>query len=87
MAVIWQYRHAGTGTQGGLARAKAARIAKEKAEAERRAQKRAALLAEQDGLQAERSQLKGLFSGKRRKEIEARLGEILAELQELEEQA
>lgn len=71
----------------GLARAKAAHIAKEKAEAERRAQKRAALLAEQDGLQAERSQLKGLFSGKRRKEIEARLGEILTELQELEEQA
>ena len=71
----------------GLARAKAELITKEKAEAERRAQKRAALLAEQNELQTELSQLKGLFSGKRRKEIEARLGKILAELQELEEKA
>lgn len=71
----------------GLSRMKAACIAREKAETERRAQERAALLAEQNGLQAELSQLKGLFSGKRRREIEARLGEILAELQELEEKA
>lgn len=71
----------------GLARAKAARIAKEKAEAERRAQKRAAILAEQDGLQAELSQLKGLFSGKRRREIEARLAELSTALRELEEKA
>ena len=71
----------------GLARAKAARIAKEKAEAERRAQKRAELLAEQKGLQTELSQLKGLFSGKRRKEIELLLTVNRYELQELEEQA
>ena len=71
----------------GLARAKAARIAREKAEAERRAQKRAAILAEQDGLQAELSQLKGLFSGKRRREIEARLAELSTALRELEEKA
>lgn len=71
----------------GLARAKAARIAKEKAEAERRAQERAAILAEQDGLQAELSQLKGLFSGKRRREIEARLAELSTALRELEEKA
>lgn len=71
----------------GLARAKAARIAREKAEAERRAQKRAAILAEQDGLQAELSQLKGLFSGKRRREIEARLAELSTALRELEENA
>ena len=71
----------------GPAHAKAERIAKEKAEAKRRAQKRAALLAEQNELQTELSQLKGLFSGKRRREIEARLGEILAELQEVEEKA
>ena len=71
----------------GLARAKAERIAKEKAEAERRVQERAAILAEQDGLQAELSQLKGLFSGKRRKEIEARLTELSTALRELEEKA
>lgn len=71
----------------GLARAKAERIAKEKAEAERRAQERAAILAEQDGLQAELSQLKGLFSGKRRREIEARLAELSTALRELEEKA
>lgn len=82
----------------GLARTKAERIAHEKAEAERIskekqaeaerwAQKRSELLSEQDSLRAELSQLKGLFSGKRRKEIEARLGEILAELQELEGKA
>lgn len=71
----------------GLARAKAARIAREKAEAERRAQKRAAILAEQDGLQTELSQLKGLFSGKRRREIEARLAELSTALRELEEKA
>ncbi len=71
----------------GLARAKAERIAKEKAEAERRVQERAAILAEQDGLQAELSQLKGLFSGKRRREIEARLAELSTALRELEEKA
>ena len=71
----------------GLARAKAERITKEKAEAERRAQERAAILAEQNGLQAELSQLKGLFSGKRRREIEARLAELSTALRELEEKA
>lgn len=71
----------------GPAHAKAERIAKEKAEAKRRAQKRAALLAEQNELQTELSQLKGLFSGKRRKEIEARLTELSTALRELEEKA
>ena len=73
------------GRAEGPAHAKAERIAKEKAEAKRRAQKRAALLAEQNELQAELSQLKGLFSGKRRREIEARLAELSTALRELEE--
>ena len=75
------------GRAEGPAHAKAERIAKEKAEAKRRAQKRAALLAEQNELQAELSQLKGLFSGKRRREIEARLAELSTALRELEEKA
>lgn len=70
----------------GLENARAARIAKEKAEAERRAQKRSELLAEQARLQAELSQLKGLFSGRRRKEIELLLTGKRHELQKLEEQ-
>ena len=70
-----------------IAKETAARIAREKAEAERRAQERAALLAEQNELQTELSQLKGLFSGKRRREIEARLAELSTALRELEEKA
>ena len=68
-------------------RSTSSRIAKEKAEAERWAQKRTELLSEQNELQTELSQLKGLFSGKRRKEIEARLTELSAAFQELEEKA
>ena len=71
----------------GLARARAEHLAKEKAKADRIAQKRAELQAERDKLQAELSQLKGLFSGKRRKEIELLLTVNRYELQELEEQA
>ena len=71
----------------GLSRMKAACIAREKAETERRAQKRAELLAEQKDLQTELSQLKGLFSGKRRKEIELLLTVNRYALQELEEQS
>ena len=51
--------------------------------AEARAQRRAALEAEQADLQTELSNLKGLFTGKRRKEIEARLAEIKNELKKL----
>ncbi len=71
----------------GLARARAEHLAKEKAKADRIAQKKAELQAERDELQAELSQLKGLFSGKRRKEIELLLTVNRYELQELEEQA
>lgn len=71
----------------GLARARAEHLAKEKAKADRIAQKRAELQAERDKLQAELSQLRGLFSGKRRKEIELLLTVNRYELQESEEQA
>ena len=47
-----------------------------------RAQRRAALEAERTALQNELANLKGLFSGKRRKEIEARLAAIAKELEE-----
>lgn len=69
------------------------RAAKEKAEANRRAAaekaeaesktKIASLETEQAALNEELKNLKGLFSGKRRKEIEARLAEIAAELERL----
>ena len=49
---------------------------------EQRAQRRAALEAERTALQNELANLKGLFSGKRRKEIEARLAAIAKELEE-----
>ena len=48
-----------------------------------RARYRAALESERVSLQTECSNLKGLFTGKRRKEIEARLAEIEAELKKL----
>ena len=56
--------------------------AKAKIEAERR-EKIASLEAEQAALNEELANLKGLFSGKRRKEIEARLAEIASELKTL----
>ncbi len=66
-----------------LAAEEAARkAALEKAEAERKA-KVAALNGEKAQLQVEHANLKGLFTGKRRKEIEARLAEIEAELKTL----
>ncbi len=54
-----------------------------KLEAERQA-RLAALNKEKTALSAELSGLKGIFSGKRRKEIEARLAEIDAELKKLQ---
>jgi 3-methyladenine DNA glycosylase Tag len=42
-----------------------------------------ALEAQKEALEAELSQLKGIFSGKRRKEIETRLAEIETELKGL----
>lgn len=57
--------------------------AKRKAALEKeRAQRRAALDAERTALQNEFASLKGLFSGKRRKEIEVRLAAITKELEE-----
>ena len=50
---------------------------------ERRERARVALEEEKSSLQTELSKLKGLFSGKRRKEIETRLVEIEAELKKL----
>ncbi len=58
------------------------REAAERAEKARQA-KSAALTSEKTSLQTELANLKGLFSGKRRKEIEARLAEIEAELKKL----
>lgn len=46
----------------------------------KKAEKRVALEAEQASLQAELANLKGFFTGKRRKEIGARLAEIETEL-------
>ena len=50
---------------------------------EEHARKRATLESERNALQTELAKLKGLFTGKRRKEIEARLAEIEAELKKL----
>jgi alpha-tubulin suppressor-like RCC1 family protein/DNA-directed RNA polymerase subunit RPC12/RpoP len=58
------------------------KAAADKAMAERQA-KVAALNGEKAQLQVEHANLKGLFTGKRRKEIEARLAEIEAELKKL----
>lgn len=63
--------------------AEEARIVAEKTEVERK-EKIEALTAETDKLQAELPNLKGLFSGGKRRQIEARLAEIEAELKELE---
>ncbi len=60
----------------------ARKAAEEKAEAERKAGI-AALNEEKSRLQSELANLKGLFSGKRRREIEARLAQIEAELSKL----
>lgn len=59
------------------------RIAKERAEAERRAKRKTALITERAALQTELANLKGLFSGKRRKEIEQRMAAIEQELKGL----
>ena len=59
--------------------AEEARIVAEKTEVERK-EKIEALTAETDKLQAELANLKGLFSGGKRRQIEARLAEIEAEL-------
>lgn len=50
---------------------------------EEHTRQRAALESERTALQTELANLKGLFTGKRRKEIEARLAEIEAELKKL----
>ena len=52
-------------------------------EAERKAKQKTALEDEKAALSAELANLKGLFTGKRRKEIEARLAEIDTELKNL----
>ena len=52
-------------------------------EAERKAKRTAELNSEKDALNSEYSNLKGLFTGKRRKEIEAKLREIDRELSNL----
>lgn len=50
---------------------------------EARRQKTAVLNAEKQSLQTELANLKGLFTGKRRREIEARLAQIETQLREL----
>ena len=55
------------------------RAEKTRQEAERKAKRKAELDAEAESLRTELSNLKGLFTGKRRKEIETRLTEIDAE--------
>ena len=58
------------------------KAAEEKCEAERRA-KSAKLIKEKNNLQTELSNLRGFFSGKRRREIEERLAEIEAEIMKM----
>ncbi|MDO4990664.1 MAG: leucine-rich repeat domain-containing protein [Eubacteriales bacterium] len=70
-------------TQEEILAEQAAKKAEAKRKAERRA-KREELNEEKDRLQAEILTLKGLFAGRRRKEIEARFQQINAELKELE---
>ena len=60
------------------------RVEREAAEEQkRREERKAALVRERASLQAELAGLKGLFTGKRRKEIETRLAQIEAEQKEL----
>ncbi len=67
-----------------LCRQAAERLARQEEErAALKNKKRASLTAEKETLQTELSNLKGLFTGKRRKEIESRLAEIEKELREL----
>ena len=61
----------------------AAQIAAEKRAAEEKMRRKAALEQEKSALQTEMANLKGLFTGKRRKEIETRLAEIETELKGL----
>ena len=56
---------------------------KQRRQEEERAQRRAALEAERAKLQAELPTIKGLFSGGKRRQVEARLAEIEAELKKL----
>lgn len=60
------------------------RAARERKAAEERAQRKDALEAERTVLQRELANLKGLFTGKRRKEIESRLAKIYNELASLQ---
>ena len=60
-----------------------AQIAAEKRAAEEKMRRKAALEQEKSALQTELANLKGLFSGKRRKEIETRLAEIETKLKRL----
>ena len=64
-------------------RAEACRKALDEIKKKKAAEKIPVLQAERDSLKAELPTLKGLFSGKRRKEIETRLAEISAELKKL----
>ena len=64
--------------------ARARRAVQDEKEKEERPRRRAALEIEQGNLQTELANLKGFFTGKRRKEIEARLAEIEAKLKGLQ---
>jgi uncharacterized protein YlxW (UPF0749 family) len=61
-------------------RAEAERVEAEKRAEQERQEKLRQLQAEKSALNAELSNLKGLFTGKRRKEIETRLAQIDTEL-------
>ena len=61
----------------------AAQIAAEKRAAGEKMRRKAALEQEKSALKTEMANLKGLFTGKRRKEIETRLAEIETELKGL----
>ena len=63
--------------------ARARRTVQDEKEKEERPRRRAALEMEQGNLQTELANLKGFFTGKRRKEIETRLMEIKNELKKL----
>ena len=65
-------------------RAERERREKEERDRKEKEARRGTLTAERSALTTELSNLKGLFSGKRRKEIEARLAEINAELKKLQ---
>ena len=66
-----------------LAEAEEARRRREQEQAEAAARKKAELETERSALQTELANLKGLFTGKRRKELEARLADIERALRDL----